>query len=101
MSTMTFFSSDPTLHGLDVDHGLHGRAIEEIMSRPEFFDRNHRLHYRAVGDVRAHHEVLFGTQPMPSGSENGDSPTMSFNSGTGAPMVATGQGWADEHSGKA
>ena len=97
MSTMTFLSEDPTLHSLDVDHGEHGRAIEQIMNRPEYWDRNHRLHYRAVGDVRAHHEVLFGTQPMPSG----DSPTMSFNSGTGAPMIATGQGWADEHTGKA
>jgi hypothetical protein len=102
MTTMSFQTDDPCLNSLDVDHGEHGRAIERIMNRPEYWDRNHPLHLRALSDVRAHHEILYGTGAMASAS----SPTMAFNTATGepiehdfAPMVATGQGTPDEHKG--
>jgi hypothetical protein len=103
MGTMSFRSDDPSLNALDVDHpNIDGYSAERLMFHPAYLDRNHPLHARAVSDVRAHFERLYGTGAMPSGS----SPTMSFDTTTGepivremvAPMVASGDGVADEHN---
>ena len=103
MTSFTFHSDDPSLHALDVDHpNLDGYTAERLMFHPAYLDRNHPLHARAVSDVRAHFERLYGTGNTPSGG----SQTMSFDTTTGepivremqAPMMATGDGLADEHN---
>ena len=93
MTTMTFHSDDPSLHGLDIDHGELGMRIERAMTHEAYLDRNHPLHARAVSDVRHGLAVIHGEAPTDSGFKG---LTMAFSTGLDgtaqANPIATNEG---------
>ena len=109
MTTMTFHSDDPDRQSNDVQHPNSRPAfvLERLMRLPAYWNVNDPMHHRAVSDVKAHYENLYGTANMPSGGNNSGFPTMSFNAETGervtrdmpgAPMVGSGEGSPDEYN---
>ena len=81
------------------------RRYEEVINSPEFLDRNHRMHAKAVADARTLAETLYGDAPVGGFAGSG----ITIDTGTGEVVtseqllaqrasVADPYAIADEHS---